>query len=181
MGNYHRNYQSGGIFFFTVVTERRRSFLTKASCRQLLRNSICDVRLAHPFDILAIVLLPDHLHSIWKMPEDQPDYSLRWRRIKETFTKSFLAYGGKEAPISDSRRRRGQRGVWQPRFWEHTCRDEHDLKRCVDYIHWNPVKHGLVEDVTEYPFSSFHRYLRAGEYAWDWGKSNPCEGMELPE
>jgi len=92
----------------------------------------------------------------------------------QTVTRSFLASGGDEAPVSESRSRRRGRGVWQSRYWEHTCRDEADLKRCVDYIHWNPVKHSQVQRVKDYPWSTFHRFVKEGEYDPNWGASDPC-------
>jgi len=178
---YLRNCVPGGTFFFTVVTERRRSFLTDRLARNCLREAIREERAARPFDLFAIVLLPDHLHTVWTLPEDDADFSLRWRRIKERFTRAYLSSGAREAERRESRVRHGQRAVWQPRFWEHTCRDDADLKRCVDYLHWNPVRHGLVSRVIDYPWSSFHRFVHLGEYPEDWGGENPCEGFELPE
>jgi len=181
MGRYYRNFKSGGTFFFTVVTEKRQQFLTTDLARQCLRRSFHEIRSRHPFEIIAIALLPDHLHSVWTLPDNECDFSLRWRKIKETFTRSFLASGGTEVEISASRKRHGCRGIWQDRFWEHTCRDEQDLRRCVDYIHWNPVKHELVDRARDYPYSSFHRFVRLGEYEWEWGKTDPCPGVTYPE
>jgi len=102
-----------------------------------------------PFEIVAIVLLPDHLHTVWTLPSDDDNYPLRWRRTKEEFTRNYLARGGRELPQSASRVQHGQRGVWHKRYWEHTCDDEADLKGCVDYVHWNPKKHGLVAHVKD--------------------------------
>jgi putative transposase len=116
-----------------------------------------------------MVLLPDHFHAIWSLPPDDADYSTRWKQTKEAFTEAFLASGGVEASRSSSRAKRSERGVWQRRFWEYTVRDEDDLKRCVDYIHWNPVKHGFVTRPADYPWSTFPRYVRLGEYERDWG------------
>jgi putative transposase len=131
--------------------------------------------------LFAIVVLPDHLHTVWTLPAGDSDYSLRWAQIKEGFTRRFLKSGGAEATRSVSREAHRERGVWQRRFWEHTCRDEDDLKRCVDYLHWNPVKHGLVSRVQDYAWSSFQRFVRLGEYDLEWGRSNPCPGFETPE
>ena len=103
------------------------------------------------------------------MPQGNADYSTRWRRIKEEFSERYLAEGGHEAELSASRIRRKERGIWQRRFWEHTIENEHDLERHVDYIHYNPVKHGLVTCPCDWPFSSFHRWVRQGDYATDWG------------
>jgi putative transposase len=115
------------------------------------------------------------------LPAHDANFSVRWGRIKERFTRSFLAVGGEEGQPTDSRQRHRERAVWQRRFWEHTCRDEDDLKRCLDYLHWNPVKHGLVACVRDYPWSSFHRFVRLGEYDMDWGGENPCPGYDTPK
>lgn len=179
MPNYRRNYVPGGAYFFTVVTGGRRPLFTDPSARRYLRDAIRRVRINHPFQIVAIVLLPDHLHTVWELPKGDSDYSLRWAKVKGYFTQRFGAIGSVNTALR--RPDRNERDVWQPRFWEHTCRDATDVKRCVDYIHWNPVKHGLVRRVPDYPFSSFHRFLRLGEYPSDWGKEDPCPGYETPE
>ena len=181
MPNYRRNYVPGGTYFFTVVTHQRRPLFGRAAARELLRAAIGAVRVARPFDIVAVVLLPDHLHSIWTLPKDDADYSTRWRQIKEAFTRSFLAAGGADGPSSASRERHGERAVWQRRFWEHTCRDQDDLNRCIEYVHWNPVKHGLARRVRDYPWSSFHRYVAQGVYPPDWGAADPYPGYNDPE
>ncbi|MFO0848392.1 MAG: transposase [Gemmataceae bacterium] len=178
MSRYRRNYVSGGTYFFTLVTYRRRPILTTPLARDCLRSAFEQEQAARPFDLPAVVLLPDHLHAIWALPVGDADYSTRWRRIKERFTESFLADGGVEAAVSKSQERRHQRGVWQPRFWEHTVRDEDDLKRCLDYLHYNPVRHGLVRRVADYPWSSFTRFVRLGEYEPTWGDGFACP--EIP-
>ncbi len=136
------------------------------------------VRRKRPFRIDAIVLLPDHLHAVWSLPEGESDYSTRWQLIKRRFTKEYLKTGGVEAVRSASRLAKGERSVWQRRFFEHTVRDEADMKRCVDYVHVNPLKHGLVARVREWPWSSFHRYVRLGEYSIDWGDASIWYGDE---
>jgi putative transposase len=118
-----------------------------------------------------VVLLPDHLHTIWTLPVGEVDYPGRWGAIKEAFTRAHLASGGCEGLASSSRRRHRERGVWQRRFWERTVRDEDDFVRCLDYIHWNPVKHGLVARPKDYPWSSFHGYVESGAYDPDWGSA----------
>src|SRR5262245_44459873 len=128
-----------------------------------------------------MVLLPDHLHCVWTLPATDADYSTRLRQIKEAFTRAFLESGGAEGSSSESRQLHCERAVWQRRFWEHTCRDQDDLNRCIDYIHWNPVKHGLIRLPRDYPFSSFHRYVDQGVYPTDWGGVNPCPGYDEPE
>ncbi|MFO0801890.1 MAG: transposase [Gemmataceae bacterium] len=171
MSWYRRRYVKGGTYFFTVVTHLRRPILTTDLARPLLRKAFLNEQANHPFEIPAIVLLPDHLHAIWTLPEGDCDYSPRLSRIKESFTREYLAAGGEEGPVSPSRRARGERGVWQRRFWEHTVEDEDDLKRCLDYSHYNPVKHGLVQRVRDYPWSTFRKFVALGEYDEHWGEA----------
>jgi putative transposase len=181
MPDYRRNYVPGGTWFFTVVTFERSPLFAQEDSRALLRGAIQTVRARFPLSIVAIVLLPDHLHCIWTLPEGESNHSTHWRRIKEQFTRTYLDAGGAEGNRRESRLRHGERAVWQRRFWEHTCRDQDDLNRCIDYIHWNPVKHGLVERVRDYPWSSFHRYVEHGVYPLDWGSVDPCPGYVSPE
>lgn len=178
MPNYRRAIVPGGTFFFTVVTHQRCPFLTTEKARGCLRRAIQHVHTKHPFNIDAIVLLPDHLHCIWTLPKSDQDFSQRWSRIKAKFTDNYLAAGGSETDISESRAKRGERGLWQRRFYEHTVRDADDYKRCVDYIHINPLKHGLVDRVSDWLWSSFHRYVRLGEYTNDWGNADEFYGDE---
>ncbi len=181
MSSYLRNYIPGGTYFFTVVSHHRRPIFTTTIARRCLRGAIKSVQSDRPFINVAIVLLPDHLHAVWTLPEGDANYSLRWKQIKEFFTREYIAHGGKEAQVSASRMKKGERGIWQPRFWEHTCKNEQDLKRCVDYLHWNPVKHGLISRVQDYPWSSFHQYVQLEEYPLDWGGENPCPNFNMPE
>jgi putative transposase len=181
MADYRRNYIPGGTYFFTVVTHLRRPMLTDDLARTCLHNAIERIRRDWPFEIVAIVLLPDHFHAIWSLPDGDANYSLRLRRIKEEFTRGYLERGGTELPESASRKAHGQRGIWQKRFWEHTVRDDEDLKRCVDYAHWNPKKHGLVTRVWDWRWSSFHRFVDAGEYDINWGGTDPTPGFDTPE
>jgi putative transposase len=169
MPEYRRNYIKGGVYFFTLVTDKRRPFLTSSLARKCMHESIEKVQRKRPFELNAIVLLSDHLHSIWTLPPDDDDYSTRWSLIKKEFTVRYLDAGGQEGMGNESRLRKRERAIWQRRFWEHTCRDEDDHKRCLDYLHYNPVKHGLATRVRDYEWSSFHRYVRLGEYPLDWG------------
>jgi putative transposase len=175
MSHYRRLYVPGGLYFFTLVTYRRRPFLTDDLARFCLRAALNSARKTRPFEIVAIVLLPDHLHTIWKLPEGDADFSLRWKGVKERFTSEFLSGGGAEAPVSASRLRRGERGIWQRRFWEHAIRDELDFENHMNYVHYNPVKHGLAARPWQWTHSSFHRYVRDGIYPADWG----CGPMEF--
>ena len=181
MPSYRRNYVPGGTYFFTVVTYRRRRMLIDPLARTCLREALMAIKEKWPFEIIAIVLLPDHVHTVWTLPTGDDRYSLRWRRIKEELTRRYLARGGSELPQSASRVRKGQRGIWHKRFWEHTCRNEDDLKRCVDYVHWNPKKHGLVQNLKDWRWSSFRRFVEQGEYSIDWGRDDPTPGYETPE
>jgi REP-associated tyrosine transposase len=172
MPNYRRYRVPGGTFFFTVVTYRRRRFLTSDLARKCLRDAIDTVRADWPFEMPAIILLPEHLHTIWTLPRGDDDYPTRWRRIKEEFTESWLAAGGTEAPLTPSRRKRKERGVWQRRYWEHLVENEHDFDRHFDYIHYNPVKHGEVKCPGDWLYSSFHRWVKWGVYESEWGCSH---------
>jgi len=177
MPDYRRNFIPGGTCFFTVVTHEQRPILTSYLGRSILRRVILDERAKRPFKIVASVLMPDHLHAIWTLPPGDADYSTRWARIKSNFSRAYIQSGGQEGEPSSSRSRHAERAIWQRRFWEHTCRDEDDLKRCVDYLHWNPVKHGLVQSVAEYPWSCFHRFVREGEYESGWGRDVSFPGV----
>lgn len=181
MSDFLRYRVEGGTYFLTLVTHDRRGFLTDPVARKLLRESIKSVRHERPFEIPAVVLLPDHLHCLMELPREDSDYSTRIRLIKSRFTKTWLAEGEREGIRRESLKSKGERAVWQRRFYEHTVRGEDDLNRCADYIHWNPVKHGLVRRVREYPWPSFHRFVKAGHYEIDWGGEDPTPGFEHPE
>jgi len=163
MVHYRRNLVPGGTFFFTVTLDDRRSS-TLIDHIELLRAAFRETHNERPFVIDAIVILPDHLHAIVTLPPGDSDFSDRWRRIKGSFTRSVLAAGAKI-----SRDHRGEYSLWQRRFWEHTIRDERDFERCTDYVHFNPVKHQLATSPSDWPFSSLHRYVRAGILPPDWG------------
>jgi putative transposase len=171
----------GGTFFFTAVTLGRRPILCEPVARRCLHEAIQSVRTRRPIDVVAIVLLPDHIHTVWTLPQGDTGYPVRWKRIKEEFTVAYLARGGREVVPSPSRQRQGERGIWQRRYWEHTVRDEEDLQRCVDYVHWNPKKHGQVANVRDWPWSSFRRFVESGEYSPDWGADDPAPGYADPE
>ncbi len=169
MPTYRRYRVPGGTYFFTLVTFRRQRILTDSTARTCLRDAIQHVRAKHPFEIPAFVLLPEHLHAIWTLPRADDDYSTRWKRIKQEFTRSWVAAGGKEAPVTSSRRNRNERGIWQRRFWEHLITDEHDFQRHLDYIHYNAVKHGEAKCAKDWPYSSFSRWVKDGVYDPNWG------------
>ena len=164
MTAYRRTHVPGATYFFTVNLARRDTTLL-ADRIDDLRNAVHHVRARHPFTIDAMVVLPEHLHAVWTLPPDDADHSLRWRLIKTCFSRQIPR--GEQR--SDSRIARNERGVWQRRYWEHLIRDEDDLRRHVDYIHFNPVKHGHVARAADWPYSSFHRYVAEGRLSPDWG------------
>jgi putative transposase len=169
MADYRRWHIAGGTFFFTVVTHSRVPLFANEIAREILGTKIRHCQQKWPFETNAIVLLPEHLHALWTLPAGDSHYPMRWAWIKKEFTKEWLAAGGIEQKVSYSRLRRGDHGVWQPRYWEHTIRDERDFDRHFDYLHYNPVKHGHVACPHEWPYSSFHRWMTAGVYEKEWG------------
>lgn len=168
MPDFRRAWLPGGTFFFTVVTARRFPIFHTPLGRDVLRQAIREVRRDRPWDIVAFVLLPDHLHTIWTLPEGDSAYAERWSLLKRRFTRLWLAAGGREQDVCAGQVRQGRRGVFQRRYWEHVIRDEQDLARHMDYIHYNPVKHGLVSRPIDWPWSSLHRYVQKGVYPADW-------------
>lgn len=163
MTNYRRNFIAGGSYFFTVTLSDRSSRLLVEKV-DLLKEAIHSVKTEKPFDTVAMVVMPEHLHCIWTLPPDDADYSTRWKMIKARFSREIP----KEEKRSESRISKGERGIWQRRFWEHTIRDEMDFQRHMDYIHFNPVKHGYVSRVVDWQHSTFHRYVRDEWYQADW-------------
>lgn len=183
MAEYRRYYVAGGSYFFTVVSKHRANFLCDELAREILGQKMRTCQARWPFRVDAIVLLPDHLHAMWSLPEGDDRYSQRWGWIKKEFTKAWLAAGGREQVVSKARRRRGDRGVWQSRFWEHQIDDEDDFERHFDYVHYNPVKHSLVDCPKDWAFSSFHRWVRQGTYPINWacGLDRPMNFDDLDE
>jgi putative transposase len=160
---YRRNPVPGGTYFFTVALRDRKNDWLVAHA-DLLRDALRRTQRMQPFDIDAMVILPDHLHAVWTLPPDDADFAQRWRAIKSRFSRALAKSG---MPVRQSAG--GAYDVWQPRYWEHTIRDERDFAHHVDYIHYNPVKHGHVARVIDWPHSSFHRYVRTGRLPPDWG------------
>ncbi len=158
MPNYRRAFVPGGCWFFTVnLNDRRETLLVDHI--EILCAAVRQTQSRLPFHIDAMVVLPEHIHAVWSLPEGDADFAVRWSRIKYRF--SLALPKGEE--LSDSRRRRGERGVWQRRYWEHLIRDERDFGHHIDYCWFNPVKHGLVARVEDWPFSSMHREMRGLE------------------
>lgn len=170
MSNYRRAQVNGGTFFFTVVTHQRRPILTNPDARRAaLRAAIEETRAQYPFDIDAWVLLPDHAHTIWTLPEDDADYSKRWGLIKAKFTKQVKEDYYDPLRMNASKQHKRESTIWQRRYWEHQIRDDRDFEKHADYIHYNPVKHGLVHSVSDWPHSTFHNFVARGMYPPDWG------------
>lgn len=165
MTEYRRSKTAGACYFFTVNCAERKGNTLLTDNIPLLREAFRKTKTRHPFTMDAIVILPDHLHCIWTLPEGDANFSTRWSLIKSRFSRS-LPQGERR---SNSRVKRGERGIWQRRFWEHQISNEQDFSRHVDYIHWNPVKHGWAKQVKDWPYSSFHRYVAQGIYPENWG------------
>ncbi|HEX7112265.1 MAG TPA: transposase [Mizugakiibacter sp.] len=176
MSRYRRVRLPGATWFFTVNLARRDvAWLTEHI--DILRDATRRVRAAHPFAIDAMVVLPEHLHAVWTLPAGDSDYALRWRLIKSAFSRAIPAGERRNA----SRIAKGERGIWQRRFWEHWVRDEDDLRRHIEYVHYNPVKHGHVTRAAAWPWSTFHRYVKAGRLALDWGVGPGDAAVEFGE
>ena len=174
MPDYRRAWRPGGAYFFTISLLRRTGndlLVREIAC---LREAVRRVRDTHPFTIHGWVVLPDHLHCVISLPLDDADFALRWRLIKATFAKS-LPVAEYRPPV---RRRRGERGIWQRRYWEHLIRDDADFAAHMDYVHINPVKHGLVKQVTDWPYSTFHRLVQEGVYPLDWAGSAAGDSLD---
>src|SRR5215216_3564354 len=164
MPRYCRVRIEGGLFFFTVALAERSSDLLISHIDRL-RQVYRSVEKRHPFKTIAICVLPDHLHAVWSLPNDDADFPGRWNLIKSGFSRPFPS----DARRTLSKIAKRDKGIWQRRYWEHAIRDEADLERHVDYIHYNPVKHGYVSRVCDWPHSSFHRYVARGLLPSDWG------------
>ncbi|MBI5660465.1 MAG: transposase [Nitrosomonadales bacterium] len=165
MVNYRRNFVPGGTYFFTV-TLRDRSSRLLAEPIGLLRAAFRAVKHKQPFRVDAIVVLPDHLHTILTLPEGDADYPGRWRAIKSAFTHAVVKSG-----VAVARNAKGEYALWQRRYWEHTISGDGDYRHHADYIHYNPVKHGWAKQAADWPYSSFHRYVRQGMLPHDWAGS----------
>jgi putative transposase len=159
---YRRHHIPSGTYFFTVNLQNR-SLSLLIDHINLLRFAFLHTQQNMPFKIIAIVIMPDHLHTIWQLPEGDNDYSRRWQLIKSKFTQQVR----KEKHFQKNKK--GEYGIWQRRFWEHTIKNENDLNRHIDYIHFNPVKHGYVKTVKEWKYSSFSKYVKNDVLPLNWG------------
>jgi putative transposase len=164
MPHYLRAFVPGATYFFTVNLEDRGSYLLVREIGRL-RQAYAEVQKQHPFETLAICILPDHLHALWRLPENDHDFPKRWSLIKAGFSRGLDANPGRAV----SQVEHGDKGIWQRRFWEHVVRDEKDFANHVQYIHFNPVKHGHAREVRDWPFSSFHRWVKKGMLPKEWG------------
>ena len=168
MPEYRRNLVEGGTYFFTVVTYHRLHILTSPIARKILHQAWELTIGRHPFETIAICLLPDHIHCMWKLPDGDSDYSTRWKEIKRHFSLEYEKQFGPSENRSDSYLKQKEVAIWQRRFWEHTIEDEDDFEAHFDYIHYNPIKHGYVERAADWKWSTFHRYVKSGFYDNQW-------------
>lgn len=173
---YRRANNAGATYFFTLTLADRSSQLLTENV-DLLREVIRSVRHAHPFDIIAMVVLPDHLHAIWQLPEGDANFPMRWSLIKAGFSRAIP----KSEAISQSRAKKRERAIWQRRYWEHLIRDDTDLENHVAYIHFNPVKHGYVNKASDWAHSSLHRYIKEGLCGVNWGYFDGELDLEMGE
>ena len=170
---YRRADVAGGTYFFTVnLAERKRTLLVDHV--DLLRDVFRRVKQRHPFHIDAMVILPDHLHALWTLPAGYADFPTRWMLIKAGFSRGIA----KDERRNPSRLKKGERGIWQRRYWEHLIRDDRDYEKHVDYIHYNPVKHGNVKRASDWPYSSIHRYIASGQLPHNWGAEPASEVVQ---
>ena len=167
MTSYRRIHTANATWFFTVnLAERKNNHLLVEQI-DLLRASFRYVKQRKAFIINAVVIMPDHLHCIWTLPPEDSDYSTRWNLLKGHFSRGIV----QGERVSESRSKRRERGIWQRRFWAHLIVDQNDLNQHIDYIHWNPVKHGFVQKVADWRYSSFHQFVKQGVYPSTWGCS----------
>lgn len=166
MADHRRLYVPGGTYFFTLVTAHRHPWLGRPDGRAILSRAMRAVRARHPFATTAIVVLPDHLHCIWTLPPGDVDFVVRWKSVKHRCTSELRRAGFVDG------------AAWHRRYWQHVIRDEDDFRRHLDYVHYDPVRHGLCEVPGQWPASSFGRYVARGVYAPDW--SGPAEDIESP-
>ncbi len=172
---YRRLHVAGGTYFFTVVAYDRGTDLFVRNI-DLLRHTVEVARRRRPFAIIAAVVLPDHLHMVWRLPDDDADNATRWSLIKAGFSRATPRQADEP-----QRRSKRERCLWQRRYWEHLIRNDDDLARHVDYVHYNPVKHGLVATPSDWPHSSLRRYIQRGVLAPDWASDTMGEGHRFGE
>jgi putative transposase len=180
MPEYRRIFIEGGVYFFTLVTYQRKRIFSSALARLLLLQAIEHVQSYHPFTVVAHCILPDHSHFIWQLPEGDSDYSKRISAVKRRFSMKYCQRFNIPSPKEPMKIKRREACIWQRRYWEHFIRDEKDFQRHFDYLHFNPVKHSLVNQVCDWKASSFFKYVELGHYDLDWGGYNHIdEGDQL--
>jgi putative transposase len=173
---YRRADIAGATYFFTVKLADRTSNL-HVDHIDIFREAVRKIRETHPFEIVAMVIMPNHLHAVWNLPENDADFPLRWSLIKATFSRKIP----KTETINGSRKIKRERGIWQRRYWEHQIRDEIDLEAHVAYIYMNPVKHGYVAKASDWPYSSIHKEIRLGRIDANWGHPKECQDGQWGE
>lgn len=177
MPNYRRAYIPGSTVFLTWVTHRRTPLFNHPHNITRFRQAVSQTKAEATFEIVAAAILPDHVHFIWTLPDDDSNYSKRVGRIKVLFTRTLRRKQTQSDNISESRRKHRESDVWQRRFWEHTICTEEELAHYLDYVHYNPVKHGLVSCPHQWPHSSFQKWIDEGHYRNDWACQ--CEGKKV--
>jgi putative transposase len=168
MPEYRRIFIEGGTYAFTVVTYKRRPLFSDSTSREILFKAIQKTQHQYPFEQIAYCLLPDHIHCIWTLPPGDTDYPIRWKLIKCKFSILYQEIHGARPPSNRSRINRGEVAIWQRRYWEHSIRDDTDLSNNINYIHFNPIKHGYVADPQDWKWSSFMKYESEGYYPDPW-------------
>jgi putative transposase len=177
VSQYRRFYIEGGIYFFTVVTFHRLPILTQPTARNIFHCAWEKTRSRHPFETIAVCLLPDHIHCLWKLPEGDADFSTRWKEIKRNFSVNYQEQIGPGENRNPSRCKQGEVAVWQRRFWEYYIDGDENFENHLDYIHYNPVKHGYVYRPKDWPWSTFHRYVKEELYSENWS-GNPEDRIQ---
>lgn len=181
MSIYRRSNTARGTYFFTVVTQERRPLLCTPDILAALRQAVLHTRQTLAFTIDAWVVLPDHMHAIWTLPQGDAAFGKRWGLIKSQMSKRCGALVAPPTLPSRSKAKHRESAVWQRRFWEHQIRDETDFTQHMNYAHFNPVKHGLVQRVSDWPHSTFHRCVKQGVYGQDWGLDENLVNQEFGE
>ena len=164
---YRRLTTKGACYFFTLNLQNRQQTLLTDHI-DTLRNTINKVKHNHPFKLDALVILPEHLHILITLPRDDNNYAKRIMLIKTSFSRQLP----KEENISKSRKSKRKRGIWQRRYWEHQIRNDEDYENHINYIHYNPVKHGYVNNANEWQYSTIHQYIKQGVITQNWGSEN---------
>ena len=173
MSNYRRAAAKGGSYFFTLVSYQRRNIFCDKAIRLALRQAIKTTQKKYPFNIDAWVLLPNHMHCIWTLPEEDNNFSQRWSLIKRKVSIECAQQYKQQQLLTESKVKHRESTIWQRRFWEHQIRNQQDFNNHLDYIHYNPVKHNYCNSPSQWQYSTIHRYIKVGYYAYNWGEQQP--------